>query len=87
MKLKEGFVLHEVGGQTLVLSSGKELDLNKMITLNDTGKFLWEQLKKGCELDDMVKSMLSEYDVDEAVARCGAEAFVEKLKINGFLEE
>ena len=41
MKLKDGFVLRQVGGQTVVLASGSELDLNMMITLNGTGKFLW----------------------------------------------
>lgn len=87
MKLKDGFILREVAGETLVLSPEKELNLNKIITLNDTGRFLWEQLERGCELDDMVKSMLSEYNVDETAARRGAEAFVEKLKANGFLEE
>lgn len=57
-----------------------------MITLNETGKFLWEYLEKGAKLEDLVAAMLSEYDVDEATAKAGVERFVAKLNANGFLE-
>lgn len=85
MKLKDGFILREVAGQTVVVPSGDELDLNLMITLNGTGKFLWEKLEQGTDMDALVSAMLAEYDVDEATARKGAEAFVAKLEANGFL--
>ena len=85
MKLKEGFILREVAGQIVVLPSGDDLDLNMMITLNDTGKFLWERIEKGAEVDELVAALLGEYDVDEANARAGVERFVAKLENNGFL--
>lgn len=40
MKLKDGFLLRQVAGQTVVLPVSGDLDLNMMITLNDTGAFL-----------------------------------------------
>ena len=85
MKLKEGFILRTVAGETIVLPSGDELDLNMMITLNDTGKFLWQQLENGAEMDELVAALLAEYDVDEATAKAGVERFVAKLNENGFL--
>ena len=85
MKLKQGFILRTVAGETIVLPSGDELDLNMMITLNDTGKFLWERLEVGAEMDELVAGLLAEYDVDEATARAGVERFVAKLNENGFL--
>lgn len=85
MKLKEGFILREVASQTVVLPTGSDLDLNMMITLNSTGKFLWERLEKGAEVDELVNALLSEYDVDEATARASVESFVGKLESNGFL--
>ena len=85
MKLKEGFILRTVAGETIVLPSGDELDLNMMITLNDTGKFLWQKLENGAEVDELVAGLLAEYDVDEATARIGVERFVAKLNENGFL--
>lgn len=85
MKLKEGFILRTVAGETIVLPSGDELDLNMMITLNDTGKFLWQRLETGAETEELVAALLAEYDVDEATAKAGVERFVAKLNENGFL--
>jgi len=85
MKLKEGFVLREVAGSVVVVPTGDALDLNMMITLNDTGRFLWELLEKGAEEEDLVKAMLAEYDVDEQTAKAHTAAFCEKLNKHGFL--
>ena len=85
MKLKEGFLLRQVAGQTVVLPTGDELDLNMMITLNDTGAFLWERLQDETTEDALVEALLGEYDVDEATARKSVAAFVQKLNDNGFL--
>ena len=46
MKIKDGFMLRKVGGQNVVVAVGKaSLEFNGIIRLNETGKFLWEQLK------------------------------------------
>ena len=37
MKLKEGFLLRQVAGENVVISVGADVDLNGMITLNNTG--------------------------------------------------
>ena len=87
MKLKQGFIMREIAGETIVVPSGDELNLNMMITLNDTGKFLWKRLETGADMDELVQDMLSEYDVDEQTARAGVERFVAKLHENGFLNE
>lgn len=77
--------MRTVAGQVVVLPSGDELNLNMMITLNDTGKFLWERLETGAEVEELVSALLAEYDVDEATARAGVERFIAKLNENGFL--
>lgn len=85
MKIKEGFLLRQVAGQMVVLPTGGELDLNMMITLNDTGGFLWERLQAETDEDALVAALLGEYDVDEATARRCVREFVKKLDDNGFL--
>lgn len=85
MKLKEGFLLRQVAGQTVVLPFGDELDLNMMITLNDTGKFLWERLSVETDEAELVAALLAEYDVDEETAAKSVATFVAKLNENGFL--
>ena len=85
MKLKDGFILRRVAGKTVVLPCDEALDLNMMITLNDTGAFLWEKLQKETTQEALVAALLGEYDVDEETAKASVAAFVEKLNANGFL--
>ena len=85
MKLKEGFILRSVAGETVVVPTGNDLDLNMMITLNDTGKFLWEKLEQGAEEAELVAALLAEYDVDEQTAAKHVSMFVRKLSDHGFL--
>ena len=85
MKLKDDFILRNIAGQTVVLPSGGDLDLNMMITLNETGAFLWERLQQETDEAALVAALLAEYDVDEARASAAVTAFVQKLEANGFL--
>jgi hypothetical protein len=41
MKLKKGFVLRELAGECVVVSTNSELNLNGIITLNSTAKTIW----------------------------------------------
>ena len=85
MKLKNGFILREVAGESVVIPTGDALDLNVMITLNETGCTLWKRLEQEAELADLTAALLAEYDVDEATAAAAAEQFVAKLKEHDFL--
>ena len=85
MKLKDGFILREVAGQPVVLPVGDELNLNTMITLNETGKFLWERLQSETDEASLVAALLGEYDVDEETAKGSVARFVGELKKHGFL--
>lgn len=85
MKIKEGFILRKIAGQTVVLPTGGDLDLNMMITLNETGAFLWEHLQEETDEAALVQALLAEYEVTAEVAAKAVAAFVEKLKKNDFL--
>lgn len=85
MKIKDGFILRSVAGQTVVLPTGDELDLNMMITLNETGTFLWERLQAETDENALVAALLAEYDVDAQTAAAAVAGFVAKLESNGFL--
>ena len=87
MKIKEGFVLRSVAGSNIVVPVGRAaLDFNGMITLNDSGAFLWKVLENGADIDAMVTSLLAEYDVDSETARKCSKEFVAKLNEAGCLE-
>lgn len=85
MKIKEGFILRTVAGETVVLPADGVADFDMMITLNDTGRFLWERLAEGCEADALVDALLGEYDVDGETAQKSVNAFVARMKELDFL--
>lgn len=85
MKLKTGFVLQEVAGETVVLPVDSALDMNMMITLNGTAKFLWQLLERDTTKEALVDALLGEYEVDRPTAQVCVDNFVKELENNGFL--
>lgn len=85
MKLKDGFVLRKVAGQIVVLPSGDDLDLNMMITLNETGGFIWKLLENETKEESIVSAILEEYNVDRLTAEAAVVGFIKRLEEYGFL--
>lgn len=86
MKLKSGFVLRDVAGECIVVPTDASLNLNNVITLNETAKTLWLALETGVDdKKELVKALLDEYDVDEATATLAVDKFVARLEELNFL--
>ena len=65
MKLKKGFALHDVCGEKVLIAEGIEnVNFSKMINLNPTAAFLWEEAEKGewkkSKLEDVKRYMLEQ---------------------------
>ena len=86
LQLKEGFLLREIAGRIVVLPVEDSMNLNLMISLNSTGRFLWERLKTGASAQELKEALMETYDVSEELAQSDVDAFIEKLSENGFLE-
>ena len=87
MKIKRDFVLRKVADTWVVLPLGAaNLDLNGMLTLNETGAFLWRALEQGADSRSLVDALTAEYDVDCTIALEDVEAFLNKLASVGCVE-
>lgn len=81
MKIKDGFMLRNVAGKNIVVAVGAaSLDFDGLISLNETGTFLWNLLEEGAEYDTLLEKFLDEYDIDEATAKRDIDAFIERAK-------
>ena len=88
MKIKDGFVVREIAGQSIVVALGAaSKKFNGMIKLNDTGRVIWDMLAEGKGEDDIVERFVSEYDVDAASAKRDVSAFIEVLRGADILEQ
>ncbi len=88
MKVDEGFVLREVGGMITAVATGPaSQNFHGVITLNETGKLLFELLQQGCSEQQMADRLVEEYELDSAQALADVRAFTEKLRSAGILHE
>lgn len=80
MKIKNGFMLRNIAGNNLIIGVGEAAGvLNGVVTLNETGVFLWDLLVKGCEIEELILALMNEYEVSEQVATADVNSFVNKL--------
>lgn len=88
MKIKEGFLLRHVGENHIVVAVGAAaVDFRSIITLNETGAFIWEQLCNPCTVEDVVKAVLAEYDITVDVAAADVATFITAMREKGLLDE
>jgi len=88
MKLKYGYVLREIADSYVVVPVGNGVaDFEGIITLNEVGAFLWENLKQDTDEAALLKALTNEYYVDEATAKADIAAFVAKAKENALLDD
>lgn len=89
MKIKNGFVLEEVGGSYLAVAVGDSAEsFNGMVRLNGTGAFFWNLMKeKDISVDELVDEVLKVYEgVTREVVTADVLAFEAKLRGAGILE-
>ena len=58
MKIKEGYLVHEVAGNYVVIKIGQEaMNFNGLITLSESAKMLWDLLKEDASIEDLRKAV------------------------------
>ena len=81
MKIKEGYMLRTVAGQHIVVPVGQAAQtFNGMITLNDSGAFLWQAMLQETNRKELIAKLLQEYDVDSMLAGAGVDSFLYKIR-------
>lgn len=80
MRIKEGFVLREIAGEKIVSGEGlNQINFNKMITLNPTAAYLWENiLDKEFDNEMLATLLVEKYDVDYDTALKDATTLSQK---------
>lgn len=86
MKIRNTYILRNVAGENLVVPIGDSVNFNSVITLNATGKFLWELLNTDTTEEQLTDALCSEYDIERETAERDVSSFIEKLKKNDMLD-
>lgn len=87
MKIKGDFMLRQVAKTWVVMPLGQStLDLNGILTLNESGALLWKALERGGDREAMARALTGEYDVSPERAMADVDRFLGKLAEAGVLE-
>nr|MBP7472765.1 PqqD family protein [Prevotella sp.] len=82
MKAKPGFNIRKVCGENIIVAEGIEnIDFSNIISMNESSAFLWNSVAgKDFSVEDLVKLLTEEYEVDEDTARKDVETVVKQWK-------
>lgn len=88
MKIRNGFILRDVAGKTFVVATGElSKSFKGMITLNETGKFIWKLLENDTTKEAIVDAIMKDYKVeDRALVEGDVDRFINKLAGDNILE-
>ena len=88
MKIKDGFVHKSIAGLDIIVPIGRRcMDFDGMITVNETGLFIWKHLEIGSNMETIINDILKEYETDRDTATACVTDFIQKLCEIGCLEE
>lgn len=87
MKIRQGYILRDVMDISVIIGVGEDAYMpNQIMSLNETGAFLWRILEQGAEKQELVDAMLREYDTDAATAERDVDAFLAQLKEKALID-
>lgn len=89
MKVKEGFVLRSVCGESFLIAEGLEnIDFSKLVALNKTSVFIWNLIADRHEftIDEIVDKMYEEYEVEKDQLRADIQDFFKQMIDAGIVE-
>ncbi|MEG2365902.1 MAG: PqqD family protein [Alistipes sp.] len=82
MKIRDEFKVREMAGEQVVIMQGRfGADMTKVVALNESSLFLWNELQ-GREFDaaEVVRLLTEHYDIDAMTAARDAAAWIAKLE-------
>ena len=86
MKLKQGFITHNMGGEQVMVGTGA-VSFSGLVRSNETAAFIVDRLKKETTKEEIVDAMLREYDAPREIIERDVEKILQTLRSIGALDE
>lgn len=87
MRRNENFILRRVGDMTVLMPVGPAArQFPGMVSVNETGAFLWELLAREQTLPALGQALAEAYDTTPAAGEADAAAFLERLRPTGAVD-
>ena len=86
MKLKEGFITHETGGEQIMVFVGKT-KFSGIVKSNETAAFIVDCLKTDTTEKEIAEKIMQKYDVTKETVTADVKKIIDKLRSIGAIDE
>lgn len=86
MRLKDGFITHEMEGEQIMVGAGS-VNFAGIVRSNHTAAFIVDCLKRETAPEQIVNAMAERYDAPREIIAEDVEKILEKLRSIGALDE
>lgn len=88
MKIKDGFTLHQIGDEYIIMYNGTQnVDFNNIISLNSTAAHLWTHVEgMDFNADTLTDFLMENYEVDSETAKRDAEQLIKNWLEAGIIK-
>ena len=81
MRFKKEFIEREIVGETVLIPTGETAaHFNGLISVNELGRFIWDNYENAKDEDDLLEKILDKYEVEKEVAKADLDEFLQTLK-------
>ncbi len=79
-KANPNYIFRKIAGKRVLISVGDNIaNFNGYIQLNDTASYLWQQLAEPRSVEELVFSLVNEFEVTEEEAEADINEFLSEL--------
>jgi len=88
LKKADNVIARNIADETLLVPiRGKLVDMQKLYALDATSKLIWSLIDGENSFDDILDSVVAEFDVDTERAESDLQEFVDRMRGEGIIVE
>lgn len=89
MKTRKGYNLRDLGSEFILVAEGLEaVDFTRMISMNSSAGYLWQELEgKDFDIDMMADLLVEAYDISREVALRDVASLLQTWKDANLIED
>lgn len=88
MRVKEGFILHNVGEEYMAVATGEAAEnFNGIVRGNETAAYIFELLQKETTEEEIVNAMCERYEAERSVIEADVKGIINQMRKAGFIHE
>ena len=86
MRIEKNVILREIAGEYILIPTGSmALKYTGVFAVSELGVAIWNLLQQGKEEDEIVDSLLEEYEVDKETLTSDVKEFLQSLRYKELL--